>query len=180
MEAADGSSCKICEAEEDFRKFGVRQTFLFVCVLVVTSVFVNAMLFAGRHFPSRLRCFLGWPGDTILSWQVKTDFHLLTPVWLSGWTVWPAGNLPVFSMHCVKQEVLGFFWNRIWIMFQGFQYTRAIQENWETLIFVQEIKYQWGCSNFATWILPGNRRQDVLYYLTVRSKRNIVAHACLS
>lgn len=42
--------------------------------------FVNAMLFAGRHFPSKLKCFLGWAGDIILSCQVKADFQLLTPV----------------------------------------------------------------------------------------------------
>lgn len=71
VEAADGISFKICEAEEDFRKFGVRQTFVFVYALAVTlffsfSFFVNAVLVAGRHFPSRLKYFLGWSGDTIL------------------------------------------------------------------------------------------------------------------
>lgn len=69
---AGGSSFKICEAEEDFRKFEVRQTFLFVYVLADTlffslSFFVNAVWFAGRHFPSRLKCFLGCPGGNILS-----------------------------------------------------------------------------------------------------------------
>lgn len=178
---ADGSSFKICEAEEDFRKFEVRQKLLLVCVLADTlffSFFVNAV-FVGRHFPSRLKCFLGWPGDNILSWQVKADFQLLTTVW------------PVFSMHCVRLEGL-VFCTEFGLGFKAFSIsvihkilndpvvTCSTGENWGTLMFIQGIKCQWGYSNFATWILLGNRRQDVLYHLTLRSKRNVVAHACLS
>lgn len=92
---------------------------------------------AGKHFPSRLEQFLGSPGDTILSWQVKAGFQLFASVRPPGWTVQSTCVPNVCCVGiCVKQGALCVFWEhtkpllfrlafcRIEVKFKGFEYLK--------------------------------------------------------
>lgn len=138
---ADGRSFKICEAEKGIRKFGVRQTLLFVCVLFVYVLAVT-LLFSFSFFLLMLCCLLEgiFHQSWNFSWLAWRHHPVLTGEgWLSAAhtcvTFWLDSAIHLYLVCTVKnRKVFFLFWNSICIMFQGFQYLCHMgTKSWKTL-----------------------------------------------